>query len=568
MKYFKSTSILLLIFGLILSRPQNISAQETPQLFYENIRTYNIVYEVREDASVGVTETIVYDFLQQQRHGIFRTIPLRYTLETDQGEKTYEMGIQVESVTDEGGIPYIYSNSTSEGEYTIKIGDPNTTITGAHTYVIKYSLAGSLRYFADHDEMYLNAIGPEWTIPILHAKARITVPLDSERQDEYKSTCYYGAYGAKLECAIGESELGTYEFSAESLGNGKAMSVVVGMPKGVVDVVSAKEVISFWDTTRGKILGAFFGLAALVWYVVLPFWTAISWYLYGRDPDVGYAPTSYFDPPLMPDGRELTPAETGVLIDEKVHPRDVLSVIVDLARRGHLKIVEKSKGDFYLEKQTSRESIKDLQNFEVKLLTDVFEDGNSLKMKNAEMYKTVTKIEEMLYEGLSSAGMFHKNPKSVRNMYSALIVLGAFSFNLPLVLVSIIFGMNMPRKTRHGALEANKAKGMYSFLKSQERQINFKDADPQVMFERLLPYAVALGVEKQWAEKFKDVNLSQPDWYESNSRTFNQAHMLHGLNSSYRSFSSPPVASGSSSGFSSGGGFSGGGGGGGGGGSW
>lgn len=568
MKHLKLGSILLLFIALIFSRPFDIFAQEAASVSYESIQSYDINYVIQEDSSVDVTETILYDFGLQQRHGIFRTIPLRYTLDTDQGEKSYEMRIRVGSVTDENGNPYIHQESTSDGEYTIKIGDPNTTITGEHTYVIKYTLTGSLRYFADHDEMYLDAIGPEWTVPIATARVTVTAPVDPERVSEYKSVCYYGAYGATLECSLRESEPGTYVYSAESLGNGKAMSVVVGLPKGVVDVVYGREIVSFWDTTKGKIIAVLLGLGVVAWYIILPLWTAISWFLYGRDPDVGYAPTAYFDVPTMPDGRELTPAETGVLIDEKVHPRDVLSVIVDLARRGHLKIVEKSKGNFYLEKQKSEENIKDLQNFEVKLLTDVFKDGNSLKMKNAEMYKTVAKVEKMLYEGLANAGMFHKNPKSVRDMYIALIALGAFSFNIPLVLASIIFGMNMPRKTRHGAIEANKAKGMYSFLKSQERQLNFKEADPQIMFERLLPYAVAFGVEKQWAEKFKDVNLTQPDWYQSSSRSFNQASMLNGLNSSYRSFSAPPVASGSSSGFSSGGGFSGGGGGGGGGGSW
>ena len=93
------------------------------------------------------------------------------------------------------------------------------------------------------------------------------------------------------------------------------------------------------------------------------------------------------------------------------------------------------------------------------------------------------------------------------------------------------------------------------------------------MFEKLLPYAVAFGVEKIWAERFKDIDIKPPDWYEGKDMTvFNSVIFASSLGrslSSFRSSATPTTSSkGFSSGFSSGGGFSGGGGGGGGGGSW
>ena len=39
-------------------------------------------------------------------------------------------------------------------------------------------------------------------------------------------------------------------------------------------------------------------------------------------------------------GRELTPAETGTLIDEKVDLKDIYGSLIDLARRGHFRIIE------------------------------------------------------------------------------------------------------------------------------------------------------------------------------------------------------------------------------------
>ncbi len=94
---------------------------------------------------------------------------------------------------------------------------------------------------------------------------------------------------------------------------------------------------------------------------------------------------------------------------------------------------------------------------------------------------------------------------------------------------------------------------------------------PQI-FESLLPYAIVLGVDKIWGEKFASMLKNsamtyQSSWYIGNS--FNATSFGSSLNSnlsnSISSASTAPSSSGSGSG---GGGFSGGGGGGGGGGGW
>jgi uncharacterized membrane protein len=94
-------------------------------------------------------------------------------------------------------------------------------------------------------------------------------------------------------------------------------------------------------------------------------------------------------------------------------------------------------------------------------------------------------------------------------------------------------------------------------------------ADKIKLFERLLPYAMLFGLEKQWSKQFADLYKTQPDWYAGNVNAFSAAHLgdsMSSLNSaSVASFSAPGSSGGSGFG---GGGFSGGGGGGGGGGGW
>lgn len=126
-------------------------------------------------------------------------------------------------------------------------------------------------------------------------------------------------------------------------------------------------------------------------------------------------------------------------------------------------------------------------------------------------------------------------------------------------------------KTKEGAEAKNIAFSLRNFLKSQERQLEFQ-ADKQMMFEKLLPYAIVFGVEKIWAKRFKDLDLVSSSWYQGyGSGRFNSYLFVNNLNSSLSSFRSSATPTRSSSGFSSGfggGGSSDGGSGGGGGGSW
>jgi uncharacterized membrane protein YgcG len=99
---------------------------------------------------------------------------------------------------------------------------------------------------------------------------------------------------------------------------------------------------------------------------------------------------------------------------------------------------------------------------------------------------------------------------------------------------------------------------------------NAPEKNPQ-LFEKLLPYAIALGVEEAWAAAFKDILSQPPDWYHG-SDTFSAsafASSMHSFSTSAAaSVASFPQSSGTGSSGSGGGGSSGGGGGGGGGGSW
>ena len=56
--------------------------------------------------------------------------------------------------------------------------------------------------------------------------------------------------------------------------------------------------------------------------------------------------TAWYDLPLLPWCRKLTPVEAGSLVDEKVGNRDISALFVDLARRGYMSIEERDKKTF------------------------------------------------------------------------------------------------------------------------------------------------------------------------------------------------------------------------------
>jgi uncharacterized membrane protein len=122
--------------------------------------------------------------------------------------------------------------------------------------------------------------------------------------------------------------------------------------------------------------------------------------------------------------------------------------------------------------------------------------------------------------------------------------------------------------------------GFKDYLEIAEKEeLNLRNPPEKTpeLFESYLPFALALGVDQQWSERFASLLASirtpdgkaySPSWYDGAWNSSNLSKATDGLSSGLNSaVASSVVAPGSSSG-GGGGGSSGGGGGGGGGGGW
>ncbi|MBX5236804.1 DUF2207 domain-containing protein [Rhizobium sp. NLR22b] len=152
-----------------------------------------------------------------------------------------------------------------------------------------------------------------------------------------------------------------------------------------------------------------------------------------------------------------------------------------------------------------------------------------------------------------------------------------------IVLLNVLYVFIMGAPTPLGARMMDGVDGLRQYLTLAEKDRMNMAGAPQMSpqhFETLLPYAVALGVEKPWSRTFETwlaaaaagaAAAYSPSWYSGDFNSGSFSDRIGGFSSSMAStiastIPAPPPSS-SSSGFS-GGGSSGGGGGGGGGGGW
>ena len=357
---------------------------------------------------------------------------------------------------------------------------------------------------------------------------------------------------------------------------GENLSIVIGFPPDVVaELNPVEDKLTWWE-----ILLAIGGtIVFFLFYIFLPFILLVLWWKKGRDPKVNPGPRAWFDLPKHISGRDMGVGEVGVIVDERIDPRDVSGTILALAIKKYLVIEQTGKGkDDY--KFVIRETdLSKLTEFEKAVYESIFKgekDEVTLKSLQTTFYTKIQSAKKELYQSITTDGYFEANPESVRTKYVILAVIAFFFLNFFLGVVLLIFSVLMPKKTVLGAEKKEEALALKRFLETQDRQLEFQENN-WYFFEKLLPYAIAFGVAKVWAKKFQDLQVpSEIDWYRGNNlshlavlpfvnnlTTFTQkAETMSGV-----PYSNSRSSSGFSSGFS-GGGFSGGGGGGGGGGSW
>ncbi len=542
----------------------------------ERILDYHSDILIRADGSIEVTESIrVRAEGRQIRRGIYRDYPTDY--EDSLGNEV-RVVYEPRWVTRNGDAESFFSEKVDNGVRTYFGSSDRILAPGDYTYEYRYEADRMLGFFDDYDELYWNVTGNGWNFPIDRVSATVRFDFDVAPGD-VRQLAWQGAFGSAEEAATSGNGGFTFE-STRPLAARQGFTISIGWPKGLVEEPSDLQRIIWLLSDNLNLLVALAGLAAMLGYY-LPVWNN-----YGRDPAPGVVFTRY-EPP---DG--FSPASLRYIHNMGYDNETMTAGVVSLAVKGYLRI-DRHDDEHTLTKTDPGADAAKLASGERALLDALFADGDSISLVD-DNHETLGAAKSAHEASLKrdyhnryfvTNGMLNLPPVLIGILATVVALSIGPSFLVVVAIAAmvgtlILFFMLLMRPTKLGRALLDEALGFEEYLEFAEKdEMNLRNPPEKTpeLFERYLPYALALGVQQEWAERFARIFAElggpndtawQPSWYNGSWNNFDLGNTTQRLSSSLgTSISSSVSPPGSSSG-GGGGGFSGGGGGGGGGGGW
>jgi uncharacterized membrane protein YgcG len=512
-----------------------------------------------------VEETIFVDFNKKQR-GIIRKIPYKYRLD---GNSYITKITKIDSGTDQQKV------NRSNGNTTIRIGDPKKYIQGKKTYQISYIVEGPYIRSESFDEFYWNITGNEWETSI--GKASFNIVLPEGENIRYNDVRYFTGKSNRndKEATVFTDQNVIYGATNKRLKQGEGLTVAIKLPLGFVknkkifsqkplrEQTKISEESSWWMTIPGLLIVA-----------ILGWWKGL------RGSKVEYDPIPISYPP-----KGLSPAEVGTFIDNIAHDRDIIALIPFWAEMGLIKITRMENDDLMFERL---ENIQESRPpYEIAFFNKIFEEGDLVMLSkiNTNMYQTMSATKRAVKKSLIKDRLYDKRyMKWFRSWWSIsigflILAVAILCLSLGLIKVGVLTFLASstyfilrafnPPASEEGLALRSKIKGLEAHLKDNDPDVisNMISADSKY-YERLFPYAFALGLEKSWSIRAEKHGSSYPSWYYVDP-SINSRPSISSMNDVFApktitsAFSKVPASSKSSGGFSSGssgGGFGGGGG--------
>ncbi|MGB3456340.1 MAG: DUF2207 domain-containing protein [Litorimonas sp.] len=560
----------------------------------ERITRYDVDIEVERSGEMIVTETIeLIAEGQQIRRGIFRELPARYTFLGVSQPYDYDLiGVT------RNGAPEPVTTLREGNAVTWRIGRADRLLDrGPHRYEIRYRVGDEIRRHRDEtdpygarDELWWNPVGTYWDFPIETSRTTIRFPDGAQVVNVRAVT---GNGNNTMDDADVRVVDGTVTIeTTRALPPRQGVNVSVSIARGVIDPMSAERLRRlFWLKHGAVILLGLGGLALLLYY-----WRA--WNRVGRDPAKPPVFARY-EPPRMTDGAHYSAAAVHYIHHKGFRDMDAFSALMmQMGAAGTLDIEADKKrttirqvsqharsrdGAAFLDAVMPRRGVLTLDGgTDTAFYSGVMDFHRTLAERYGPKYyrrnllfAVMGVAASLALVAIVLAAPVAKNGGVVLWLFAGLAVL------------NVVFAFLLPAPTKRGAQVSSEIEGFKLYLETaEEKRLNMADplsgrapAMTVELYERFLPYAMALGVEKPWTKQFetslpREAAEYRPAYAHGNAfragrgpvdfgRTLGKT-MTAGV-----AAAAPVSQSSSSGGFSSGsggGGFSGGGGGGGGGG--
>jgi uncharacterized membrane protein YgcG len=557
----------------------------------ERILDFHSDILVMPDGWIEVTETIkVRAEGNRIRRGIYRDFPTEYR---DRFGNDYVVGFDILSVLRNNATEDFHTQGIRDGIRTY-FGNANRYInTGEHTYTFRYRASRMLGFFEDHDELYWNVTGVNWEFPIDNASATVSFGFNVSASD-LTAEAYTGAFGYTNRDYTSRID-GSSRVEVETtkvLPALTGLTIVVAWPKGFVVEPSDLDRVGWLLSDNANLLIAAIGFVLLLAYYI-PVWRH-----FGKDPEEGVLVTRY-EPP-----KGFSPASLRYIRQMYYDDKVMTAAVVNLGVKGYLRIDVDEGSDGFL-------GIGAKEDEYLLVKTDPGTNAPPMAAGEQELYDALFRgrksilLDQDNHEKLGDAKSEHKRSlaKDYKQHYfkyngllnvpavlvlvlTAVMSLGAGPSPISILMIvlmavtTVTFAVIMKRPTIRGRKLLDEIVGFKDYLEVAEKYEmelrNPPEKTPQ-LFEKYLPFALALGVDQSWAEKFTRVIAEaqnpdgtpyNPTWYNGTWDNVNLAHATSNLTTSLNSAVTHSVTPPGSSSGGGGGGFSGGGGGGGGGGGW
>ena len=431
--------------------------------------------------------------------------------------------------------PGTFCVTSTQSDYSINYYFRQTAQSGQQLQIrLQYTVVGALRSYSGGDQLYWVAVPKDRSFPVLASTVTVVMPSDRPPQvvTSYPDTWQQTITGNTI----------TWQ-SPGSLGNNESVEVRVQYPHDPRMAKPSWQAAFDREQNYKEKYQPIVSLLLLAVSVLLTLggilFVVLGYLRHGRDPQVLAVPEYVTEPPS-----DEMPGVVGLLLDEKADMQDILATLVDLARRGYYVIEQTSKGgvmgmfsstDF--EFHRTDQPATDLKGFEETLLKGLFPRGRtdtSLSDLRTKFYQYIPAIKQQLYTEVVKKDYFKRSPETTRNLWIfggigvVLLAAAAFWGALKVLVVSSLilcppiglgivglvaagFGAFMPAKTLKGAQEAARWRAFRQYLEHIGKYSDLKEAASQ--FEKYLPFAVALGIEKTLVHQLVPVLTSVPGWY-------------------------------------------------------
>ncbi|MBI3889050.1 DUF2207 domain-containing protein, partial [Candidatus Saccharibacteria bacterium] len=535
------------LFGIIVGIVVGLSLVATPAHAASDdfeFKSFTADYYLGRDSenrsTLRTVERLTANFPNpNQNHGIERAIPKSYD--------GHSVSLKIESVTNDQGVPVPYTTYSSNDNQVVRIGDKDIYVDGIQTYQLTYTQRDVTKNFTSVDEFYWDTNGTEWRQPF--ESVRATVHIDSAIAGalDGNTSCYRGLSGSKTSCTISQSG-STLQASESNLGPGENVTFAIGFKAGTFAVYQqtlAERLLGMWLISM--VVTGIIGVLALFWIGMR--YSQRS----NRTNEIGAIVPEY-----------IPPKNASILLSEQMSDGTraaMTAQIIDLSVRHYFKLYQTQGKSLLKSAEYELEivkSIDDLRKEERQFVTTLFGAASTAVGSRFEMKKLKSdyKVAAQLRKDTKALSELVKGEYELRHAdvrqsrwftRTGWITLGFGVITLsPALLIAGIVslvcatqlrpltdaGLDLRRylaglKLYIGVAEEERLKLLQSPEGAEKTGVKSPDNTKQLvrLYERVLPYAVLFGQEKEWNKQlgqYYEQNGSQPDWYSGHT-AFNAA---------------------------------------------